>query len=90
MNQKTSEGRADIIHDFVERIDIFDLEPDDPDKFRIKVIIRTNTDADSFSEVEAAVNITVREQLDNDHQQKAPLGVLFELFANSRSFYQKE
>ena len=69
MNQKTSEGRADIIHDFVERIDIFDPEPDDPDKFRIKVIIRTNTDADSFSEVEAEVNITVREQLDNDHQE---------------------
>lgn len=68
MNQKTSEGRADIIHDFVERIDIFDPEPDDPDKFRIKVIIRTNTDADSFSEVEAEVNITVREQLDNVHQ----------------------
>lgn len=70
-NQNTAEGRADIIRNFVERIDVFDPSPDDRDKFRIKIIIRTNTEADSFAELEADVNVIIREQLYNDHHLKS-------------------
>ncbi|MBQ3969718.1 MAG: hypothetical protein II685_04435, partial [Clostridia bacterium] len=52
----------------IERIEVFDPSPDDPDKYKLRVIIKTDTKSDYFTEVEAEADMFSRKQNTNGHQ----------------------
>ena len=66
--QTTAEGRSNIIKSYVSRIDVFDPEPNDPDKYKLRISIKTDTDSEYFTEIEAKANMLSRNQNTNVHQ----------------------
>ncbi len=66
--QKTPEGRTNIVKSFIERVEVFDSSPDDPDKYKLKIIIKTDSKSNYYAEVEAETNLLSRKQNTNGHQ----------------------
>ncbi|MBQ7688279.1 MAG: recombinase zinc beta ribbon domain-containing protein, partial [Clostridia bacterium] len=69
----SDEGRQNIIRTYVERIDIFDPEPDDPGKCRIDVLIRTAPGAECAERIQSEVECSVRNSESEVHQQNSSL-----------------
>ena len=67
--QKTPEGRTNIVKSFIERVEVFDSSPDDPDKYKLKIIIKTDSKSNYYAEVEAETNLLSRKQNTNGHHQ---------------------
>ena len=57
---QSDEGRQNIIQTYVERIDIFDPEPDTPGKCRIDLLIRTDPGAECAERIQSEVECAVR------------------------------
>lgn len=57
---QSDEGRQNIIRTYVERIDIFDPEPDEPGKCRIDLLIRTDPGAECAERIQSEVECAVR------------------------------
>ena len=68
--QTTAEGRSKIIKSYVSRIDVFDPEPNDPDKYKLRISIKTDTDSEYLTEIETKANMLSRNQNTNGHQSK--------------------
>ncbi len=68
--QTTAEGRSKIIKSYVSRIDVFDPEPNDPDKYKLRISIKTDTDSEYLTEIETKANMLSRNQNTNGHQTR--------------------
>ena len=68
--QMTAKGREMIVKEYVDKITLYDPSPDDPDKFRIKLVFRPDKDSKLATEIESEVNLGVRQQLVEGHQSK--------------------
>ncbi|MBQ6467575.1 MAG: recombinase family protein [Clostridia bacterium] len=66
--QMTAKGREMIVKEYVDKITLYDPSPDDPDKFRIKLVFRPDKDSKLATEIESEVNLGVRQQLVEGHQ----------------------
>ncbi|MBR3438038.1 MAG: recombinase family protein, partial [Clostridia bacterium] len=66
--QRTTEGRTRIIKAFVRKIFLYDKDPDDPNKRKIKVIITPDLDSSDVEEIDAEINVGVRHQKSMFHQ----------------------
>ena len=64
----TAKGREMIVKEYVDKITLYDPSPDDPDKFRIKLVFRPDKDSKLATEIESEVNLGVRQQLVEGHQ----------------------
>ncbi len=84
---QSDEGRQNIIQTYVERIDIFDPEPDDPGKCRIDLLIRTDPGAECAERIQSEVECAVRNCEKEVHQAKqfAQKGGLFSFFLRRES-----
>ena len=51
----------------MERIEVFDSSPDDPDKYKLKIIIKSDSKSNYDAEVEAEANLLNRKQNTNGH-----------------------
>ena len=65
---KTDAGRERIVQTYVERIDVYDPDPDNPGKCRLDLLIRTDTDAEVSEHVQAEVECAVRNSSNSVHQ----------------------
>lgn len=65
--QGTPEGRTNIVKSFIDRIEVTD-DKDDPDKYKLKLYIKTDPDSNSASELDAAVNLKVQDCIAKVHQ----------------------
>ena len=70
---QSDEGRQNIIQTYVERIDIFDPEPDDPGKCRIDLLIRTDPGAECAERIQSEVECAVRNCEKEVHHEKSSL-----------------
>lgn len=66
----SDEGREQLVKNYIERIDVYDPTDDDPDKYRLDVILRTDTTGRSAEEVTTEVKISVRKNTSMGHQHK--------------------
>ncbi len=66
--QNTPEGRTNIIKSFIERIEVFDPLHDDPSKYKLKIIIKTDSKSDYYTEVESEAKLLSRERNTKGHQ----------------------
>lgn len=64
-------GREQLVKNYIERIDIYDPTDDDPDKYRLDVILRTDTTGRSAEEVTTEVEISVRKNTSMGHHENS-------------------
>ena len=74
---QSDEGRQNIIRTYVERIDIFDPEPDEPGKCRIDLLIRTDPGAECAERIQSEVECAVRNCEKEVHHEKHCEGSAF-------------
>ena len=84
---KTDAGRERIVQTYVERIDVYDPDPDNPGKCRLDLLIRTDTDAEVSEHVQAEVECAVRNSSNSVHHMQSAQKSRLLHFYNSR---QKE
>ena len=66
--QSTPEGRTNIIRNFIEKIEVFDPKPeDDPDRYKLRLMIKPDPQSTGTAELEAMVNIKVQDCIDKVH-----------------------